>query len=171
MPWRVRRAPAAVERDRASIRIAESDDLYRWTRISEVPLFEDICVARDPMLVRRESIWTMHYTRCDTVTKRASGVAYRQSRDLIHWSEPHMLLTLTDLPATTNSAFTESPFVFEHDGYYYLSVTSYPIEWDATFVLHDGVVSQADGNYVTVGTVDVPLTNIVALRLPPASGS
>jgi hypothetical protein len=120
--------------DRASMRVAESDDLYRWTRVSDVPLFEDFCVARDPMLVRREAIWTMHYTRCDTMTKRASGVAYRQSRDLVHWSEPHMLLTLGDQPSTTNSAFTESPFVFEHGGYYYLSVTSYPVEWDATFL-------------------------------------
>jgi len=120
--------------DRAAMRLAESDDLYRWTRVSDVPLFEDFCVARDPMLVRREQIWTMHYTRCDSLTKRASGVAFRQSRDLIHWSEPRMVLTLDTQPATTNSAYTESPFVFEHDGYYYLSVTSYPVEWDATFL-------------------------------------
>ncbi len=131
--WMVYQSGGAKD-DRAQIRLAESDDLYRWTRVGDAPLFEDICVARDPMLVRRESIWTMHYTRCDSATKRASGVAYRQSRDLLHWSEPHMLLTLSDQPPTSNSAYTESPFVFEHDGYFYLSVTSYPVEWDATFL-------------------------------------
>jgi hypothetical protein len=33
-----------------------------------------------------------------------------------------------------NSGYTESPFVFERGGWYYLSVTSYPVEWDASFV-------------------------------------
>ena len=27
----------------AAIRLAESDDLYRWTRVGHVPLFEDFC--------------------------------------------------------------------------------------------------------------------------------
>lgn len=45
--------------DHASIRLAESDDLYRWRRASNLPLFEDLCVARDPMLVRRGPLWSL----------------------------------------------------------------------------------------------------------------
>jgi len=119
---------------RSSIRIAESGDLYRWTRVSEVPLFEDFCVARDPMLVRRDGAWAVFYTRCDAPQKRVSGVAYRISRDLAHWSEPHMAFTAPENEATPNSAFTESPFVLERNGFFYLSVTAYPVAWDATFV-------------------------------------
>lgn len=120
--------------DRAAIRLAESDDLYRWTRIGDVPLFEDICVARDPMLLRRENAWALYYTRCESTSRRISGVAYRLSRNLVDWSEPRMVLTLTDTAPMMNSGFTESPFVFERNGYWYLSVSSYPLAWDATMV-------------------------------------
>jgi hypothetical protein len=122
------------EIDRASIRLAESDDLYRWSRVGQVPLFEDICVARDPMLVRRDDAWAVYYTRCESISRRVSGVAYRLSRNLVDWTEPRMVLTLPDTPAMFNSGFTESPFVFERGGYWYLSVSSYPLAWDATMV-------------------------------------
>ncbi len=120
--------------DRSSIRLAESNDLYRWTRVSTRPLFEDFCVARDPMLVRRGSLWSLYYTRCESQTRRVSGVAYRISSDLVHWSEPQMALSLGEATVMPNSGYTESPFVFERGGYHYLSVTSYPLGWDATFV-------------------------------------
>jgi hypothetical protein len=120
--------------DHASMRLAESDDLYRWTRVGSLPLFEDICVARDPMLVRHDSTWALYYTRCDTAGRRLNGVAYRLSRDLFHWSEPHMVLVLPESPPLPNSGYTESPFVFERDGYHYLSVSSYPVAWDATII-------------------------------------
>lgn len=120
--------------DRASIRLAESDDLYRWVRLADVPLFEDICEARDPMLTRRDGVWALHYTRCESPTHRVSGVAVRLSSDLAHWTEPRMVLTLRDTPEMPNSGFTESPFAFERGEYHYLSVTSYPLAWDATML-------------------------------------
>lgn len=120
--------------DHASMRLAESEDLYRWSRVADVPLFEDVCHARDPMLVRRDGAWALYYTRCTSTTKRISGVAYRFSRNLVDWGEPHMALTLPDTPPMPNSGYTESPFVFERGGYWYLSVDSYPIAWDATVV-------------------------------------
>jgi hypothetical protein len=120
--------------DRSSIRLAASDDLYRWTRVSPLPLFEDFCVARDPMLVRRGSLWSLYYTRCASQARRVSGVAHRTSPDLVHWSEPTMALSLGEATVMPNSGYTESPFVFERGGVHYLSVTSYPIGWDATFV-------------------------------------
>jgi len=122
------------DNDRAQIRMAESTDLERWTRVGEAPLFEDICVARDPMLRKNGESWTLYYTRCNNATDRRSGVAYRTSADLRSWSEPAMALTLESTPGMFNSGYTESPFVFEWKGWYYLAVTSYPVAYDATFV-------------------------------------
>ncbi len=120
--------------DRSQIRLAESTDLQRWTRVGSDALFEDICVARDPMLRRSGETWTLYYTRCSSDQDRRSGVAYRTSRDLRTWSAPAMALILESTPTMANSGYTESPFVFERDGWYYLTVTSYPVAFDATFV-------------------------------------
>jgi hypothetical protein len=120
--------------DRAQIRMAESTDLTRWTRVGDAPLFEDVCVARDPMLRRHGELWTLYYTRCKRAGDRRSGVAYRTSTDLRSWSAPAMALTLESAPARFDSGYTESPFVFERGGWYYLTVTAYPVGYDATFV-------------------------------------
>jgi hypothetical protein len=141
------------DEDHASIRLAESDDLYTWTRVGRLPLFEDFCVARDPMLVRREGAWALYYTRCDSVSGRHSGVAYRLSHDLVHWTEARMALSLEQMPKTSNSAYTESPFVFEHGGSYWLSVSAYPLAWDATLVYRSSVPSSFP---------DVPYTRLRA---------
>jgi hypothetical protein len=125
----------------ASIRLAESDDLYRWTRVGHVPMFEDFCEARDPMLVRREGAWALYYSRCDSITRKRSGVAYRLSQDLVHWSDARMALTMEQEPATSNAAYAESPFVFERGGFFWLSVSAYPLAWDATLVYRSTVPS------------------------------
>lgn len=119
---------------RSGIRVAESRDLQRWSRIGTTPLFEDFCVARDPMVLRARGIWVMYYTRCDAPGSWRSGVAYRTSADLLRWSEPEMALVMRGSEPMSNSGYTESPFVFERGGWYYLSVTSYPIAWDATLL-------------------------------------
>lgn len=129
------------DEDHRSIRLAESEDLYRWTRVGSVPMFEDFCEARDPMLVRREGAWALYYTRCESMAGRHSGVAYRLSHDLVHWSEPRMALTLERSTPMSNSGFTESPFVFEHGGSYWLSVSAYPLAWDATLLYRSSVPS------------------------------
>ncbi|MCC7440603.1 MAG: DUF2961 domain-containing protein [Bdellovibrionales bacterium] len=103
-----------------------------WERAPEAPLFEDLCVARDPMILPLGDVLAMYYTRCDSVSGRRSGVAVRVSRDGLSWSEPRMALTLNDHPQMFNSGHTESPFVFRRNGFYYLSVTSYPESWDLT---------------------------------------
>jgi hypothetical protein len=119
--------------DHASFRVAESEDLDRWTRRSAVA-FEDFCNARDPMLVRHDAVWHVYYTRCESLAHKISGVAHRASKDLVHWSEPQMALTAASSAPTSNSAFTESPFVFERKGAWYMSVTAYPVEWDVTLL-------------------------------------
>jgi len=117
--------------DRARFRLARSRDGVHWTREAGT-LFEDICVARDPMLVRFGDLWSVYYTRCASKASRASGVAYRTSLDLVHWGPPAMALTLP--AARHDSGHTESPFVFARKGWFYLTVTSYPTDWDATFL-------------------------------------
>lgn len=76
----------------------------------------------------------MYYTRCDTRGTRRSGVAYRVSFDLVRWSEPSMALVVASAEPRGDSGHTESPFVFERDGLHYLSVTAYPVAWDATLL-------------------------------------
>ncbi len=121
----------ALDPDRAAFRLARSRDGVTWTRAGGT-LFEDICVARDPMLLRIGSAWIVYYTRCASARSHESGVAYRVSTDLVHWGSPVMALTLPE--ARSDSGYTESPFVFHRRGWFYLSVTSYPVAWDATFV-------------------------------------
>ncbi|MEK6544890.1 MAG: family 43 glycosylhydrolase, partial [Elusimicrobiota bacterium] len=122
------------DNDKAGMRAATSGDLGAWTRVGPKPVFEDICVARDPMVIRVKDRWVMYYTRCRDKESQLSGVAYRTSTDLSHWSEPAMALTITDSEPMFNSGYSESPFVFYKDGWYYLSVTAYPVSWDATFL-------------------------------------
>ncbi|MCX5789847.1 MAG: family 43 glycosylhydrolase [Elusimicrobia bacterium] len=120
--------------DDSQIKIAHSADLETWQRRPLKPIFTDICTARDPMLFKAGDLWVLYYTRCDGIKTRLNGVAYRTSTDLENWSEPAMALTLTKAPPLPNSGYTESPFVFERGGWYYLSATSYPVEYDATFL-------------------------------------
>ncbi|WP_437960514.1 DUF2961 domain-containing protein [Sorangium sp. So ce119] len=119
--------------DRSGFRMARSRDGLTWTREGGT-LFEDICVARDPMLVRLADLWVIYYTRCASRESPLSGVAYRTSPDLARWSPPAMALTLGPETAMPNSGHTESPFVFERKGWFYLTFTSYPVDHDATFV-------------------------------------
>ncbi len=119
--------------DRSGFRIARSRDGFTWGREGGT-LFEDLCVARDPMLARFGDLWAVYYTRCASIASPLSGVAYRTSLDLLHWSPPAMALTLGPETAMRNSGHTESPFVFQRKGWFYLTVTSYPVDYDATFV-------------------------------------
>ena len=59
------------------------------------------CVARDwsglsciVLLYPRPTALCMYYCRCDNISSRLSGVAYRTSKDLVTWSEPVMALVL-----------------------------------------------------------------------------
>lgn len=125
---------AGNDDSRALIKTLRSRDLDAWQRAPSALAFEDVCVARDPMLLRTGTLWIMYYTRCDAPSSQRSGVAYRTSTDGVRWSEPAMALTLADTPPLFNAGYAESPFVFERGGWFYLSVTSYPVAWDATFV-------------------------------------
>ncbi|WP_405697843.1 family 43 glycosylhydrolase [Streptomyces sp. NBC_01185] len=101
----------------AAISLATSTDLFTWNREPSGPLFRGIA-ARDPMVLRAGGEWVMYYTEL-----AGSGhhiVAHRRSTDLLHWSEPGV--AFTDASTDTTVSVTESPYVVERDGWYYLFI-------------------------------------------------
>lgn len=113
---------AGGDPDHAHYRIylATSKDLWTWERHPENPMFVDGYDARDPMVLRVGDQWVMYYT----ATSRPEGgnhiVAYRTSKDLIHWSERGT--AFTDPTVGTVGGPTESPFVVQRGEYYYLFI-------------------------------------------------
>ncbi|MGC0328340.1 hypothetical protein RKD23_001330 [Streptomyces sp. SAI-170] len=102
----------------AAINLATSTDLFTWTREPSGPLFRGLA-ARDPMVVRVGGEWVMYYTELSGPGGRHI-VAHRRSADLLHWSEPGTAFTDPSTAATVS--VTESPYVVERDGWYYLFI-------------------------------------------------
>jgi predicted amidohydrolase len=115
------------------IYLATSNDLFHWTRHPTYPIIgPNAPFARDPMVRFDEdrNQWVMYYTVNDT--QWHSTVAYRTSKDLIHWSTDIKYALIAE--KRRGSAYTESPFVVKYRGYYYLFVTSWPIGYHTTRV-------------------------------------
>ncbi|MFJ9080604.1 family 43 glycosylhydrolase [Streptomyces sp. NPDC102278] len=102
----------------AAINLATSSDLFTWTREPSGPLFRGLA-ARDPMVLRVGGEWVMYYTELSGVGGH-HVVAHRRSTDLLHWSEPGV--AFTDATTDTTVSITESPYVVERDGWYYLFI-------------------------------------------------
>ncbi|MEU9159971.1 family 43 glycosylhydrolase [Streptomyces sp. NPDC048424] len=102
----------------AAISLATSADLFTWTREPSGPLFRGLA-ARDPMVLRVGGEWVMYYTELSG-TGGHHVVAHRRSADLLHWSEPGT--AFTDATTDTTVSVTESPYVVERDGWYYLFI-------------------------------------------------
>lgn len=101
------------------INLATSKDLFHWTRRAAGPLFWDGIAGRDPMVMRIGSQWVMYYTANANPTAASNHlVAYRTSTDLTTWSERK--IAYTDPVVGTGGGPTESPFVVQRDGWYYL---------------------------------------------------
>lgn len=113
---------AAGTPDHAAYRmhLATSTDLTHWTRSPANPLFTDGYDARDPMVTRVGEQWVMYYTANSTPSGGNHQVAYRTSQDLLTWSEKRVAF---EHPASgTYGGPTESPFVVEQAGDWYLFV-------------------------------------------------
>jgi len=104
------------------INLAVSKDLFNWERPAVNPLFRDFYDARDPMALKVGDEYLLYYCKTYSQDDHRSAVAVRRSKDLIHWSEPEFALVLSDSPRLINSGHTESPYVFEHQGRFYLAV-------------------------------------------------
>ncbi|MGH8794830.1 MAG: family 43 glycosylhydrolase, partial [Stackebrandtia sp.] len=101
-----------------AVNLATSTDLSDWTRSQDGPLFRHGSAARDPMVLRVGDEWVMYYTEVDDA--RHHIVAARTSPNLYDWSEPRAVYT--DAITDENVSVTESPFVVERDGWWYLFI-------------------------------------------------
>jgi hypothetical protein len=100
------------------IQLAVSRDLWSWFRFARNPLFTDGFDARDPMVMRIRGQWVMYYAATSEPEGGNHVVAYRVSSDLLHWSSRR--IAFTHPKRGTWGGPTESPFVVERDGLYYL---------------------------------------------------
>ncbi|MBF6065881.1 glycosyl hydrolase family 32 [Nocardia terpenica] len=108
----------------AEINLATSTDLFAWTRRPEGPLFRDGYDARDPMVLRVGDQWVMYYCATSDPTGGNHVVAYRTSTDLEQWSD--RAFAYVDPTTGTFAGNTESPFVVEHNGSWYLFIGPRP---------------------------------------------
>ncbi|MEV8627264.1 family 43 glycosylhydrolase [Streptomyces sp. NPDC051079] len=148
---------AAGGKDGAAINLATSPDLSTWTRLPSGPLFRGRA-ARDPMVTRIGGRWVMYYTEVSATDGRHL-VCHRRSDDLVHWSEPAVAYA-DETTESTGVSVTESPFVLEQDGWYYLFIGP-RVGYDGTDVLAspdpfrftlDGYAGHVPGHAVEVVT-------------------
>jgi beta-fructofuranosidase len=100
------------------INVATSTDLFTWTRSPGGPLFRDGYEARDPYVTRIDDQWVMYYTATSAPGGGNHTIMYRTSQDLLHWSDRRTVFT--DPEVGTGGGGTESPFVVQHNGSWYL---------------------------------------------------
>jgi beta-fructofuranosidase len=104
--------------DTYRIHLATSDDAFTWTRHPDNPLLVDGFHARDPMVLRVGDRWVMYYTATSEPSYGHHVVVAAESDDLVHWSG--RTIVYRDELAGDGGGPTESPFVVERAGTYYL---------------------------------------------------
>ncbi|MFI6595316.1 hypothetical protein ACIBHX_03660 [Nonomuraea sp. NPDC050536] len=109
---------AAGSADSAKIKYATSTDLWNWHR--EGIAFTDGAEARDPMVTWIDGQWVIYYTTTTTGGVGNYAVAYRTSPDLKSWSPRH--IAYSDPVVGWVYELTESPFVVQRDGWWYLFI-------------------------------------------------
>ncbi len=133
----------AGDRDHAryKIHLATSKDLHEWQRHPENPMVVDGYDARDPFILKLGDTFVMYYTATDPADSGNHIVAFRTSKDLIHWSERG--ICFRDPEVGKWGGGTESPFVIRRGEYFYLFIgprggyvgtevfrSKNPFEWD-----------------------------------------
>lgn len=104
---------------RYQLSAATSPDLREWTRLPQ-PLFHDGYDARDPFVIRIAGQWVMYYTATSNPAGGNHTVMCRTSDDLVTWSERRTVYT--DAEVGTWGGGTESPFLVERGGWWYLFI-------------------------------------------------
>lgn len=104
----------------SAINLASSTDLFHWTRHPDGPLFRDGYEARDPYMVWVNDRWVCYYTANDDPAGGRHIVAYRTSTDLITWGPREV--AFTSAREGTGGGDTESPFLVQYGGEYYLFI-------------------------------------------------
>jgi beta-fructofuranosidase len=107
------------------IHLATSSDCATWTRHPANPIVVDGFEARDPMVCRVGDRWVLYYTATSEPAGGHHVVAAAQSDDLVHWSG--RTIVYRDPMRGDMAGPTESPFVFEHEGRWFLLIGP---DWD-----------------------------------------
>jgi beta-fructofuranosidase len=102
------------------IHLATSEDGWTWTRHPNNPLIVDGYEARDPMVCCVDDRWVLYYTATSEPEGGHHVVVAAESGDLVHWGGRRVVYT--DPMQGTGAGPTESPFVFERDGRWYLLI-------------------------------------------------
>jgi arabinan endo-1,5-alpha-L-arabinosidase len=102
------------------IHLATSTDCSTWERHPDNPLVVDGYEARDPMVLRVGDRWVMYYTATTAPGGGHHIVAAAESDDLVHWHGRHVVYE--DALEGTGAGPTESPFVVERDGRWFLFI-------------------------------------------------
>lgn len=112
--------------------MAESDDMFQWSRHEFNPLFSDPGHARDSYILYDNGKYYFYYTRTYNEVDLRSCVAVRTSPDMFHWSGPKIVHTQ---PFKCNwGGDAESPFVVKKDGLFYLFVCRAMTKYNQTHV-------------------------------------
>jgi arabinan endo-1,5-alpha-L-arabinosidase len=114
------------------IQLATSGDCASWTRHPENPLIVDGYQARDPMVLRIGGRWVLYYTATSSRTGGHHVVVATESDDLVHWRGRRIVYT--DPCTGTYGGPTESPFVVERAGCYYLFIGP---DWEGLLRSHE----------------------------------
>jgi beta-fructofuranosidase len=107
-----------ASKDAYRIHLATSDDCWTWTRHPANPVIVDGFEARDPMVLRVGDRWILYYTATSEPGGGNHVVCAAESRDLVTWSG--RTIVYRDELVGTMAGPTESPFVVERDGRWYL---------------------------------------------------
>ena len=119
--------------DQYRLNVATSKDLWNWTRHPGNPVVVDGFDARDPMVARIGDQWVLYY--CATSEPKGGNhiVVAMTSDDLIHWKDRKVVFVHPN--KGTSGGPTESPYVVQHNGKYYLFLcTNAPYDNTAVYV-------------------------------------
>lgn len=116
--------------DAYRIHLATSDDAFEWKRHPANPLIVDGYHARDPMVLRVDDRWLVYYTATSEPSGGNHIVAVAESDDLVTWRGRH--IAYSDELRGTGAGPTESPFVVERGGTYYLFIGPAPGKYRKT---------------------------------------
>jgi predicted GH43/DUF377 family glycosyl hydrolase len=146
------------------IHLATSSDLFDWKHHLANPMVVDGYDARDPMVFRYHDEWILYYAATSAPLGGYHTVKAVTSRDLVHWH--HAIEVFRSSEKGTYGGPTESPFVVERGGKYYLFLctnrgynetavyeSETPLNWNsdnlvAKFAAHASeVVRTSDGKW------------------------
>ena len=115
------------------IHLATSKDLKKWIRHPKNPMVVDGFDGRDPCILKLKDKWVMYYTANRPANKGNHVVMAVTSKNLIKWGNPVIVFKHPGIG--TFGGPTESPFVVERKGKFYLFLcTNTPYDDTAAYV-------------------------------------